>query len=152
MENLNKWILENGKVVKSNKGSAKTASDLIADMREKSFDNMEQPIVDSLSAKDKQVTDARQYQMADSVDRKRIAAAFAYQEQKEEEFIDFLMKANQQSDQTIASLEQEGEPIVEVKQLSFADKLAQRLGGQLAVGKSKDKPALKGGSGLLDEL
>ena len=67
MANLNKWTLKDGTLTKANEATGKTASDLTSSIINQTFNDMEQPIVDSLVAKDKQVIEARQSRMAEKI-------------------------------------------------------------------------------------
>ena len=131
MTNLNKWTLEDGTLIKTNKTTGKTASDLSSNMINQTFDNMEQPIVNSLVAKDKQVIEARQSRMAENIDRKRIKAVESILGEAEDKFIDFLIEASQQSEEAIKTIEAEVIEKPVLGRLSFGDKLAQRLGGAI---------------------
>ena len=135
MGTLNKWILVDGKLTRAT-GKGQTASDLISSMREDTFNNMEQPVVDALVNKDKQVIEARQSRMSENIDRKRVEAVAGILGEAEDRFIDFLMEATQQSEEAIKTIEAEVIEKPVVKRLSFGDKLAQRLGGQLTASKS----------------
>ena len=131
MANLNKWTLDNGTLTRTKEATGKTASDLSSNMIHQTFDNMEQPIVDSLIAKDKQVIEARQSRMAENIDRKRIEAVTGILGEAEDRFIDFLIEASQQSEEAIKTIEAEVVEKPIVGRLSFGDKLAQRLGGAI---------------------
>lgn len=129
MSNLNKWKVIDGKLINVKDGEI--ASDVIKNSIDKTFDSMEQPIVDSLSAKDAGYIAARRERMASSIDQKRINNSINLLNQEKEHFIDFLMEASRNVEAHQKELEAQVVEVGVVEIKPFEQMLAAKLGGVL---------------------
>ena len=127
---VNKWNLVNGKIVKES-GKGQSASDLVKELADKAFDSMEQPIVDSLKAKDAGYIQSRRERMSESIDKKRIVNQINMLNQEKENFIEFLIEASQAVETQQKELEVQVIKVETVEVKPFAEMLAAKLGGAL---------------------
>lgn len=125
----NKWKLVDGKLIKTNEG--KTASDIVQNLADTAFNDMEQPIVDSLAAKDASYIKARRERMAESIDKKRIANQIKALNEEKQNFIDFLLEAGRKVDNEQKQLAEQSIEVEIVEVKSFDNMLAASLGGAL---------------------
>lgn len=140
MSNLNKWKVIDGKLINVKDGEI--ASDVIKNSIDKTFDSMEQPIVDSLSAKDAGYIAARRERMASFIDQKRINNSINLLNQEKEHFIDFLMEASRNVEAHQKELEAQVVEVGVVEIKPFEQMLAAKLGGVLTSSNhSKELPS-----------
>lgn len=131
---VNRWIVKDGKIVEannSNKDEGKPASEVVQGLADEAFDEMEQPIVDSLKAKDEGYIKSRRERMSKSIDKKRITNQIKMLNQEKEDFLEFLIEASQAVETQQKELEAQVIEVEKVEVKPFAELLAAKLGGAL---------------------
>jgi len=112
---------------------------------------MEQPIVDSLKAKDEGYIQSRRERMAESIDRKRIVNQIDMLNKEKENFIEFLVEASRSVEAHQKELEAQVVEVEQVKVKSFEEMLAAKLGGALTSSNSNSAGELPEGKSKFDQ-